>query len=253
MRAVSPGQREPQLLRAFVDLADTLVDDYDVADVLHRLAEYCVELLGTAAAGILLSDQRGGLQVVASSSERTWLLELFQLQADEGPCVDSFRTGKPVSITDLDAEQHRWPTFAPEAISRGYISVYTVPLQLRGEVIGALNLFGTERGKLSDADQHVARALAATATIGILSDRAIHHGEVLTEQLQTALNSRVVIEQAKGLLAHAGNLPIDETFTLLRDYGRAHSTRLAEIAHQLVTGSLSAAEVIDHHHARKSP
>lgn len=250
MHSVLPGQREPQLLRAFIDLADTLVDDYDVADVLHRLAEYCVELLGTAAAGILLSDQRGGLQVVASSSEQTWLLELFQLQTDEGPCLECFRTGQPISIADLAAEHHRWPAFVPEAVSRGYASMYTTPLQLRGDVIGALNLFGTQTGHLSAADQHVARALAATATIGILSDRAIHHGEVLTEQLQAALNSRVVIEQAKGLLTHAGDLPIDETFTVLRAYGRAHSTRLSEIAYRLLTGALSPTEVLNYRHTR---
>lgn len=246
MHSEFPEQREPQLLRAFVDLADTLVDDYDVVDVLHRLAGYCVELLGTAAAGILLSDQRGGLQVVASSSERTRLLELFQLQADEGPCLECFRTGQPISIADLSAEHQRWPAFVPEAVSRGYVSMYTVPLQLRGDVIGALNLFRTQTGHLSEADQHVARALAATATIGILSDRAIHHGEILTEQLQTALNSRIVIEQAKGLLAHAGDLSIDDTFTVLRDFGRANSARLAEVAYQLVSGALSPTEILNH-------
>ncbi|WP_182357963.1 GAF and ANTAR domain-containing protein [Tomitella gaofuii] len=241
----SPRGRESRLVDAFVEMADTLVDDFDTVELLHRLTEYCVELLGVAEAGMLLADQRGSLQLVASSAERTELLELFQLQVNEGPCVDCFRTGSPVSVADLAATAGRWPTFTPEALRVGYCSVHTVPLRLRDQTIGALNLFGTTPGTLSEADQHVARALAETATIGILSERAIRHGEVLTEQLQTALNSRVIIEQAKGVLAHAGDLPIDETFAVLRDYGRARRTRLTDIARQLVTGALDTAAVLD--------
>ncbi|GAA4820326.1 GAF and ANTAR domain-containing protein [Tomitella cavernea] len=240
----SSQHRESRLVDAFVDMADTLVADFDTVELLHRLTEYCVELLGAAEAGLLLADQRGSLQLVASSAERTELVELFQLQVNEGPCMDCFRTGQTVSVADLAATADRWPTFTPEALSVGYVSVHTVPLRLRDQTIGALNLFGTTPGVLSEADRHVARALAETATIGILSERAIRHGEVLTEQLQTALNNRVIIEQAKGVLAHAGDLPIDETFAVLRDYGRARQTRLTDIARSIVTGALDTAEVL---------
>jgi transcriptional regulator with GAF, ATPase, and Fis domain len=240
----SSAQRESRLVAAFVEMADTLVDDYDVAEVLHQLTLHCVHLLDAAAAGLLLSDQRGSLQVLASSTERTRLLELFQLQTDEGPCLDCVRTGQPVLVSDLDDERDRWPAFVPEAIREGFHSVHAVPLRLRREVIGALNLFGTAPGALSEQDLAVVRALADTATIGILQERAIHRGEVLTEQLQTALNSRITIEQAKGVLAHAGNLEMDQAFEALRSYGRARSTRLSEIAASLVTGRLGAGVVL---------
>lgn len=202
----SSAERETQLLQAFVEMADTLVDDYDVADLLHLLVNNCVRLLGSAAAGLMLSDQRGSLQVLASSTERTRLLELFQLQVDEGPCLEAFHSGEMVAAEDLSAESSRWPRFAPEALNQGFRSVHAVPLRLRKQTIGALNLFGTATGTLSDRDLQVARALADAATIGILQERAIRRAEVLTEQLQTALNNRVTIEQAKGILAQAGNL-----------------------------------------------
>jgi transcriptional regulator with GAF, ATPase, and Fis domain len=240
----SSAHRESRLVAAFVEVADTLVDDYDVADVLHQLTEHCVRLLDAAAAGLMLVDQRGSLQVLASSTERTRLLELFQLQTNEGPCLDCVSIGQPVLINDLDSERRRWPAFVPEAIHEGFHSVYAVPMRLRGQVIGALNLFGTRSGALSEQDLIVARALADTATIGILQERAIHRGEVLTEQLQTALNSRITIEQAKGVLAHAGHLEMDQAFETLRAYGHARSTRLSEIAALLVTGGLDPDEVL---------
>lgn len=239
-----PESREPHLLHAFTDLAYTLDEDYDVAEMLHRLTRYCIDLLGVSAAGVLLSDRREGLRVIASSDERAQVLEAFQLHANEGPCVECFRTGTPLSIPNLRAEGHRWPTFAAEAGSLGYASMYTTPLRSRHEIVGALNLFGSHTGHLSDADQQLANALAEIATVAILSSRAIRDGWALSAQLQTALDTRTVIEQAKGLIAHAGKLPIDETFTLLRVYGRAHSTRLSEIAQQLVAGTLPVDEVL---------
>lgn len=246
-QSADPGMaRETRLLHAFVDLADTLVDDYDIVDVLHQLVESCVDLFDATAAGLLLSDQRGGLELLASSSEQSRLLELFQLQADEGPCLDCFRTGEPVSAPDIGAESTRWPRFSAQAVDQGFLAVHAVPLRLRGQTIGALNLFAIRVGPMHPQDLRVARALADTATIGILQERAIHRGEVLTEQLQAALNNRITIEQAKGVLAHAGDLDMSEAFQLLRRYGRANSTRLSEIAHRVVIGTLAPGVVINH-------
>lgn len=241
--------REQQLLSAFVNIADTLVDDYDVVDMLHRLAGYCVSLLGASAAGLLLSDQKGGLQVMASSDERTRLLELLQLQADEGPCLEAYRSGQLVHIDSLADDVERWPVFAPEALAEGFHAVQAVPLRLRQQVIGALNLFGRGTGPLGPQDLKVARALADTATIGILQERAIRRGEVLTEQLQRALNSRVLIEQAKGVLAQAGRVPVDEAFEALRFYCRRRNLRLSEVAEHVARGEVVPAIVLGDHHS----
>lgn len=242
--APSRTERESRLLQALVQLADTLVDDYDVVDVLHRLVEHCVELLDATVAGLMLSDQHGGLRVVAYSSAQTRMLELFQLQASEGPCLDCVHSGEAVLVADLSAETRRWPRFAPLAVAEGFASVHAVPMRLRRETIGTLNLFRRETGLLSDEDLLVVRALADTATIGILQERAIRRSEVVTEQLQTALNSRVVIEQAKGVLAFAGDLEMEQAFHALRGYARNGGRRLADVARELVVGELRPEDLL---------
>lgn len=244
MSTRAPSDRESRLLRTFVQMADTLVDDYDVTEVLHELVVICVEVLGAAAAGMLLSDQRGHLAVVASSSERTRLLELFQLQSNEGPCLDCVNSGEPVVVADLAEARSRWPKFVAEAMSDGFVSVHAVPMRLRRDTIGALNIFGREPGEVAEQDVLAARALADIATIGILQERAIRRGEVLTEQLQTALNTRITIEQAKGVLAQAGGVEMHEAFEALRSYGRDHRTRLSDVAHRLVDGDLRPADIL---------
>ncbi|MFI5778957.1 GAF and ANTAR domain-containing protein [Nocardia sp. NPDC051570] len=241
---LSTAERESKLLDAFVQMADTLVDDYDIADVLHELVSHCVRLLGFATAGILLSNQRGGLQVVASSTEQTRMLELYQIQTSEGPCWDCVHSGEPVSAADLAAEADHWPLFVHHALDLGFAAAHAIPMRLRHETIGALNLFGLEPQPLPEQDLRAARALADTATIGILQERAIHRGEVLTEQLQVALINRVAIEQAKGILAQAGNLDMDQAFQALRSYGRRRSTRLSDIAHQLASGVIGPDTVL---------
>jgi len=227
---------EVQLADVFVEMADTLVDDFDVIDFLHGLAERCVQLLGVSAAGLLLTDQQGALQVVAASSERIRLLELFQLQTDQGPCVDCFRTGQPVSVTDLPAAG-RWPRFTAAAAEVGYAAVHALPMRLRDEVIGALNLFDTDPGPLDAAKLRIGQALADVATIGLLQQRAIRRRDVLTEQLQTALNSRILIEQAKGVLAERLQVHLDDAFALLRDSARRHNRRLSDLARAVVDGT----------------
>jgi GAF domain-containing protein len=236
--------RESKVVQAFVRLADTLVDDFDVTDLFHDLVGHCVELLGSDAVGMLLADQRGGLQVVASSTERTRLLELFQLQNNEGPCLDCYHLSESVLVPDLLAAAERWPHFSFRAVEEGYRSVHALPLRLRNETIGAINLFSFHVGALSDEDLRLGRALADVATIGILQERAIRRTETLSEQLQGALNSRVIIEQAKGVLAERGSLDMEIAFAMLRRYARDNNVHLREVARSVVDGTLETDHVI---------
>ncbi|MGH3796947.1 MAG: GAF and ANTAR domain-containing protein [Pseudonocardiaceae bacterium] len=240
MTSTTP-ERERGLADAFVSLADTLVADYDVIDLLYRLVETCTRLLAADTAGILLSNGRGRLQVMAYSTEGTRLLELLQLQTDEGPCLDCINTGLPVCVPNLtdSVSVSRWPQFAPSATKEGVYSVHALPMRLRSETIGGLNMFSAQPGPLPRDDLRVAQALADVATIGILQERAIHRSEVLTEQLQTALNSRIVIEQAKGVLVERTGLDFADAFALLRSHARAHGVRLSEVARQIVDGSMT--------------
>jgi GAF domain-containing protein len=239
------NNREALLVRAFVELADTLVDDYDVIEVLDRLVAHTVSLLAADAAGILLVDSRGQLRVVASSSEESDWTELMQVQADQGPCVESVRSGEPVTVTDLADAAARWPQFAAALAGRStYRSVHALPLRLRGQAIGGLNLFRTRPGPLPEDDPRLGQALADIATIGILQERAIRHGEIVTEQLQTALNSRVIIEQAKGVLAHSGPLTMDTAFDRMRRYSRGHNLLLGEVARRVIADRDFARQVI---------
>jgi len=250
----SGRSRETLLIKAIVELADTLVEDYDVIDLLDRLACHSVELLAADAAGIVLADAQSRLRVVASTDERTGWMELLQLQADEGPCVECVRTVAPVSVVDLDEASARWPRFTAAltghtaAGREPYRSVHALPLRLRGESIGALNLFHRRPGPLPPADLALAQALADVATIGILSERAINRGEVRGGQLQTALDSRVIIEQAKGVIAARGDIGMDAAFQRLRHYARDHNMRLGEVGRQVVDADL-AADVLGGRHA----
>jgi transcriptional regulator with GAF, ATPase, and Fis domain len=221
----------------FVELTDTMVAGFDVIDFLHVLTDRSVQLLDVSAAGLLLADPRGELRVVAASSEAARLLELFQLQNDQGPCLDCFRSGRPVQAADLDAEATRWPRFAPAARQAGFAAVQALPMRLRDQVIGALNLFRAEPGTFDPADVRVGQALADVATISILHERNMRHSDTLNEQLQTALNSRVLIEQAKGKLAERLGMDMDHAFNLLRDFARNRNLRLSDVAQAFIDGS----------------
>jgi hypothetical protein len=247
MEEADVATREDVLARTFVDVADTLVADFDLVDFLTMLTVRCVELFDLAAAGLMLSDAVDGVRVASSSNERMQLLELFELQYDEGPCLDCFRTGEPVRCDDLTEASERWPTFVPEALSAGYGSVYALPMRLRFQVIGSLNLLG-QRSCALDTDGMVeAQALADVATIGILQQRAASEQRLLTEQLQYALESRILVEQAKGILSEYGRVGMDQAFTALRHYARRHNTRLADVAQALVERQLSAPAVFQSH------
>jgi len=218
----------------FVELADTMVADFDVIDFLHILTDRSVSLLAVSAAGVMLADPRGELRVAAASSEAAGLMELFQLQNDKGPCLDCFRTGRPVTAADLTGPDQPWPEFAAAAARAGFHAVEALPMRLRNEVIGALNLFGAAAEPLSPADRRIGQALADVATIGLLQERAVRRVETVAEQLQGALNSRVVVEQAKGKLAERLSIDMDAAFGLLRAYARNSNQRLTDVARNFV-------------------
>ena len=230
--------REIRLSRVFVELADTLVDDFDVVELLANLGERCVELFDAAAAGLLLTDERGTLRLIAATSEEVEMVELFQIQAAEGPCLECFSTGEPVRIGDLEAMSARWPSFAPIAREAGFRSAHAFPLRLRGSVLGALNLFRVETGYLDDAAVVGAQAFADVASIAILQHRAAADAQGLVQQLNLALNSRIAIEQAKGVLAEQGHVDMDTAFGLLRGHARRTQRLLSDVAQDVVDGSL---------------
>jgi GAF domain-containing protein len=227
--------RADRLAEVFVEIADTLIDEFDLIEFMQKLTSQTTDLIEGRTAGLLLADSDGRLRLVAASDERAEMLELFQVQTLEGPCPDCFREGAAVEDVDLRQAGSRWPKFVPRAVALGYRSVHAFPLRWRGEVIGALNLFGTEAGGMDPAAVRIVQALADVATIGLLQERAIRGGEVLTEQLQTALNSRIVIEQAKGALAQIHSCSPDKAFQLLRNYCRRNNQRLGEVAKEVTS------------------
>ena len=235
--------RERQLVEAFVNVADSLVDEFDVVELLQGLVDDCVALLAADAAALVLADQRGGLAVAASSSESSRLVELFQLQNEEGPCLDCYRSSRPVLVADV-AEDPRWPRFREEFQRHGFRAVHALPLRLRAETIGAINFFHGRSGLLSQEDVRVGQALADVATISILQQRAIERTETVSEQLQTALSSRVIIEQAKGVLAESAGLDMDAAFASLRGYARHQNQQLTAVARSVVDGALDARKLI---------
>ncbi len=230
--------REHAIASTFVMLAEALVDDYDVVDLLDRLVHGCVGLLGTSAAGLLLKDPQDHLAVVASSSEESRLLEICQLQSDEGPCLDCVRTGAPVISGNLADHLDRWPTFAAAALDAGFTSVLALPMRSREVTIGGLNLFNDGPLAMSPDDQRLAQALADVATIGVLQQRSAHRTFLLAEQLQHALNSRVLVEQAKGVLAERHAVSVDLAFDALRRYSRNNNLKLADVSQAVVRGEI---------------
>jgi len=241
---VNSPARETRLAQAFVILADTLVAGYDLVELMHYLVDTTVELLDAADAGLLLDDGRGRLDVLASTSERTDLLEVLQVRTGRGPCWDCFNSGQPGSIPDLALEAERWPEFAPLAMQQGFRSVHAVPLRLRHQTIGALNMFRTETGELAEQDRLTAQALADVATIGVLQERAVRDGAGVDERLQFALNSRVVIEQAKGVLAQHGELDMDQAFVMLRGYARRNNLPLTQVGQSVIDRELRPAAML---------
>lgn len=239
-----PSGRDAQLAQRFVGLADTLVDDFDLAELLDHLVQTCVELLDVATAGLLLVGGNGRLHPVAASTEATRVLELFQLQNDEGPCLACVRTGSVVAVPDITATTERWPRFSRAAIANGFVSVHALPMRLRQETIGSLNLFNTEPPTLSEDDRRIAQALADVATIGILQQRSLQRASQVAEQLQQALTSRILIEQAKGMLSEHAGIDMATAFARLRHYARGHHLTLGDVSASLIQGSLPPASLV---------
>jgi GAF domain-containing protein len=232
----SAATRQTLTATTFVEIVDTLVGDFDVIDVLTSLTSRCVELLDAAAAGILLADGDGHLRVVGASNEQIQLLELFQVQNDEGPCLDCFRTGRVVLHSDLDVVSP-WPLFSAECTDAGYASVCAVPLRLAAHTLGCLNLFMSEPVGLTDTDIALAQALADVASIAIVQDQAMRDATIREGHLQHALTSRIAIEQAKGMIAEHNQVDMDQAFATLRTYARNNNRRLTEVAEAIVGGT----------------
>jgi transcriptional regulator with GAF, ATPase, and Fis domain len=235
--------REEWLARTFIELADTLVADFDLIDFMCTLVDRLSELLDPSEVGLALGNTGGELRVLASSSERMRLLELIEVQSNEGPCRDCFRDGRRVVNQRLDEAQDRWPTFSAQARSAGFQMVHAIPLRLRDETIGALNIFNQNLTLLTSQEVNLAQALADAATIGILQERAIRHGAELAGQLQRALDSRIVVEQAKGIVGERQRVTMDEAFDMMRKYARSHRRRLSAVASEVVSGELTLADL----------
>lgn len=224
-----------KLSDVFVEVADTLVDDFDLVDFLHNLTERAATICDALAAGILLADQHDNLQYMAASTHQAKLLELFQIQNSDGPCFDCFHSGKPVINSDLSTATDRWPEFAPRAIQAGFGSVHAIPMRLRNQIIGTLNIFGDDTGRFEESDVRIVQALADVATIAILQERSVQRAETLTEQLQGALNSRVTVEQAKGALSNLRDVDTEQAFDLMRTFARENRQRLGDVARAVLT------------------
>ena len=230
--------KEQEVMRALVEFADTFVDDYDVVEFLHRLTARCVTLLDVDEAGVMLVDPKRTLRYVASSSERMRMVELLELQHEEGPCLEAFRAGTVSTSTTAEEADKRWPRFGSHAREAGFESLAGIPMRLRVDVIGALNLFSRRPGGLTDDDRQIAQAMADVATIGLLQERAVRDGQIVAGQLQTALESRIAIEQAKGILAENRAISVDDAFTLLRNHARTNNLKLTATALNVVSGAL---------------
>ncbi len=242
-QATHQGDHQRELLDAFITVADTLVDDYDLPAFLHELARVSVHLFGADSAGLLMHDQAGGVELLASSADDVRAVELFQLQADEGPCLDAIHTGVAVHVPDLAVAIDRWPRWARVAYGYGVRSVYATPMRLRSQTVGALNLFGLQTGAMSDVDLRAMQSLADIATIGLLQERVVREKDIVNTQLQGALESRVVIEQAKGVLVGRSDLTPERAFVTLRDHSRRNNTRIAEVARAVIAGELSVTDL----------
>lgn len=241
---VSEKSREAKINAAFIAMADALMNEYDIVDLLSTLLNACTDILGVDAGGILLADASGNLELVASTSEEAELVETITIAAGEGPCIDCFHTAAPVSVPDIESLAEKWPRFHRTALEQGFRSTYAVPMRLRDEVVGVMNLLHSEPGPTSEEDGTVAQALADLAVLGVLHERNFRSPYAITEQMHLALDTRILIEQAKGVLAHEENLSMTQAFDALRSYARANGTTLRRVSEAVTHRTLAATEVV---------
>jgi transcriptional regulator with GAF, ATPase, and Fis domain len=237
--------REPEVVTAFVSLTDSLLGEFDILDLLTDLTEVCARLLDVAAAGLLLADAGGQLHILATTSERTRELELFQLQRDEGPCLDCYHSGEPITVADLRTETQRWPRFVPAAATAGFFSVHAVPMRAQSSVLGTLGLFGSGTGTLNVDDLNLAQALAHVATVAILQDHSTTPVDAVFARLRNLLDSRGVLEQAKGVLYERFGISMHDAFARLRGYAREHHEPLTHIARTVVTDAAADSALLN--------
>jgi GAF domain-containing protein len=231
--------REQRINEAFVKVADTLMDSYDIVDLLSTLVNECTDLLGVDAGGMLIADTFGNLELVASTSEEAEFVEVMQLAAGAGPCVECFTSGAAVSVADIRDTDGVWPEFSAAALQRGFRSLHATPMRLRGRVIGTMNLLGVEPGVFDARDVALAQALADVAIIGILQERSLRDPQIISEQLHLALDTRVMIEQAKGVLSHVHSMSMEGAFRSMRAYARDHGMSLRDVAGGIIDRSIT--------------
>jgi GAF domain-containing protein len=235
---MSQPSREERINAAFVKVADTLMDSYDILDLLSTLVHECTDLLDVQAGGLLIASGSGTLELVASTSEEAEFVEIMQLAAGEGPCIECYRTGVAVSIPDIQAVDSRWPEFSRAALQNGFRSVHATPMRLRGRVIGTMNLLGTGVGVLDARDAALAQALADVAIIGILQERSLRDPLIIAEQLHLALDTRMLVEQAKGVLMHTRSMSMDTAFNSLREHARVTQSPLRVVAEGVIARTI---------------
>jgi GAF domain-containing protein len=236
--------RETRINSAFVTVADTLTTDFDVVDLLHTLVEQCTEILDADAGGLMLMNPNGELQLMTSTSDSADYVEGMQLDSASGPCIECFSTGAAISVPNIQSSGGKWPAFQKAAMQNGFHSAHATPVRLRGQIIGTMNLFGSKRGALSESDAAVAQALADVATIGILHERVAREGPILAEQLHRALDSRIFIEQAKGMIAHSRSITMDAAFAVLRNHARNKNLTIRSVAKEISARTTSVQSIL---------
>ena len=240
------ASREERLIETLINLADTLVGDFDVLDLFYVLVDSVPDLVDVDEAGLLLADEQGDLRVMAVTSESVRTIELLQIHTSSGPCFDAFASGEMVMASfNEPAAMDRWPVFAGAALEAGFGSIVAIPMKLRDHALGALNLFRVNENLLPDEELAAARALTDMAAIAILQNRAAHDSDVLVNQLQQALNSRVIIEQAKGVIAQKMDVDMEKAFAHLRNHSRNHNVILRRVAEDVVSGALDPTQLLD--------
>lgn len=231
--------REARIIDTLVELADILVTPFEPDDLLYRLVDSCLEVLDAQAAGVLLRDQSGELRAVTATSRDVKELEVFEVALSEGPSYEAFRSGEQVAVDDLANHGHEWPNITSAAQRQGFAACYGFPLRWHDDTVGALNVFLTAaQAPMSMSDQRAGRGLADIATIALLQGQRSSEADARTEQLQQALDNRVLIEQAKGLLGERHGLGAREAFERLRRYCRGHNLSLHQAAQEILEGRL---------------